>query len=237
MSKEECALRTEKVREVPAHLYRAVDSGRVVCGLCPQSCALQEGELGKCRVRVARSGKLYLENYGQVTALALDPIEKPLYHFHPGSAILSVGTFGCNLACRFCQNWEIAQAETRAEDIQPEELVALAESAKARGSIGLAFTYSEPLVWYEYVLDSARLAKKAGLKNVLVTNGFINPAPLQELLPYIDGVNLDLKGWTDAFYREYCGGRVRPVLDIARLLAEQVHLKLPICSSGVNDDG
>lgn len=231
-------LRTEKVREVPTHLYRAVGSGRVICALCPQSCALSEGERGKCRVRVARGPKLYLENYGQVTALALDPIEKkPLYHFYPGSAILSVGTFGCNLACRFCQNWEIAQAKASAEYIQPEELVALAEKARARGNIGLAFTYSEPLVWYEYVLDSAKLAKKAGLKNILVTNGFINPAPLQELLPYIDGVNLDLKGWTDTFYREYCGGRVRPVLETVRLLAEQVHLEVTnLLIPGVNDD-
>jgi pyruvate formate lyase activating enzyme len=237
MSEEKRALRTAERREVSAHLYHVSGSGRVVCRLCPQACSLREGERGKCRVRMAQGDRIYLENYGQVTALALDPIEKkPLYHFYPGSYILSVGTFGCNLACRFCQNWEIAQEKAAAEYISPEELVHLAKRAEAKGNIGLAFTYSEPLVWYEYVFDTVRLAKQAGLRNVLVTNGFINPGPLQELLPYIDGVNLDLKGWTDHFYREYCAGRVRPALEIARLLAKSVHLEITnLLIPGVND--
>lgn len=222
--------------EKEARFYR-YNAGRVWCTLCPRACRLEEGDEGFCRVRVVRGGRLYAAGYGEVSALALDPIEKkPLYHFYPGSLILSVGTIGCNLACRFCQNWEIAHATSPTKRLSPEELVDLAVHYRSRGNIGLAYTYSEPLVWYEYIYDASRLAKERGLKNVLVTNGYLNPEPLQELIPLIDGVNLDLKGWTDDFYREYCEGRAAPVKKTAELLAGRVHLEVTnLLIPGAND--
>ena len=222
--------------ERKATYYQALPDGKVLCTLCPQACRLDEGESGRCRGRVARGENLYTLNYGRVSALALDPIEKkPLYHFHPGSLILSVGTVGCNLRCQFCQNWRIAQDEAETELISPEKLVALAAGAKAKGNIGLAYTYSEPLVWFEYILDTARLARKQGLKNVLVTNGYLNPEPLEELLPYLDGVNLDLKG-PDTFYQKHCGGRLAPVMKTAEKLVGRVHLEVTsLLIPGEND--
>jgi pyruvate formate lyase activating enzyme len=211
--------------------------GAVLCTLCPQACRLQEGERGKCRVRFRRGDRIYLASYGQVSALALDPIEKkPLYHFYPGAAILSVGTIGCNLHCGFCQNWEIAHGEAPTEYLSPEDLVALADKYRARGNIGLAYTYSEPLVWYEYVYDTARLAREKGFKNVLVTNGYLNPEPLQELLPFIDAANLDIKAWIDDFYGRNCEGRVGPVKKAAAIMAKTVHLEVTnLLIPGEND--
>lgn len=222
--------------EREAHYYQVLLDGRVLCTLCPQACRLREGESGCCRGRVARGEKLYAVNYGRISALALDPIEKkPLYHFHPGRLILSVGTVGCNLRCQFCQNWRIAHEEAATELIAPEQLVALAEEAKGKGNIGLAYTYSEPLVWFEYIFDTARLARQRGLKNVLVTNGYINPDPLKELLPYLDGVNLDLKG-PDSFYQKHCGGRLAPVKKTAAQLVGRVHLEVTsLIIPGEND--
>lgn len=222
--------------ERKATYYRVLADGKVLCTLCPQACRLDEGESGRCRGRVARGKELYTVNYGQVSALALDPIEKkPLYHFHPGSLVLSVGTVGCNLRCQFCQNWRIAHDEADTEFISPEKLVALAVGAKVQGNIGLAYTYSEPLVWFEYIFDTARLARRQGLKNVLVTNGYLNPEPLKELLPYLDGVNLDLKG-PDAFYRKHCEGRLAPVRKSAEQLVGRVHLEVTsLLIPGEND--
>lgn len=223
--------------EQETRYFRLLEGGTVLCTLCPQSCRLQEGERGRCRVRFAHGGKVNLSSYGQVSALALDPIEKkPLYHFYPGAEILSVGTVGCNLRCGFCQNWEIAHGDAPTEYLSPKDLVELADNYRARGNIGLAYTYSEPLVWYEYVYDTARLARKKGLKNVLVTNGYLNPEPLRELLPYIDAVNLDLKGWEDNFYRRHCEGRVGPVLKTVEIMAEKVHLEVTnLLIPGEND--
>lgn len=217
--------------------YQVLTDGNVLCTLCPQACRLAEGKRGQCRSRVARGKKLYTANYGRVSAIALDPIEKkPLYHFYPGSLILSVGTVGCNLHCQFCQNWRIAQDEAETEAVTPEALIALAVRAKEQGNIGLAYTYSEPVVWFEYILDTARLARQQGLKNVLVTNGYLNPEPLEELLPYLDGVNLDLKG-PDRFYRQYCGGRLAPVMKTAAQLVGRVHLEVTnLLIPGENDD-
>lgn len=228
---------SEVAKQTESRFFRSLPGGKVACILCPQACVLQEGEKGVCRVRQVEEGRLFLRNYGQVSAVALDPIEKkPLYHFYPGSLILSVGTIGCNLSCRFCQNWEIAHTDAETRYIPPEDLVHLGLRARERGSIGLAYTYSEPLVWYEYVLDTARLAKEEGLKNVLVTNGYINPGPLRELLPYIDAVNLDIKGWTDEFYHRHCSGRVRPVLETAKIMAEKTHLEVTnLLIPGEND--
>ncbi|NLY91821.1 MAG: AmmeMemoRadiSam system radical SAM enzyme [Firmicutes bacterium] len=210
--------------------------GNVLCTLCPHACRLADGEKGRCRGRLAQGKKLYAANYGRISALALDPVEKkPLYHFYPGSLILSVGTVGCNLSCQFCQNWQISQEEVETEEYSPSELVALAGQLQEKGNIGLAYTYSEPLVWFDFILDTAKLAKERGLKNVLITNGYLNPQPLSALLPYLDAVNLDLKG-SDFFYRKHCGGRLDPVLTTARRLAGEVHLEVTnLLIPGEND--
>ncbi|HHZ20786.1 MAG TPA: AmmeMemoRadiSam system radical SAM enzyme [Firmicutes bacterium] len=206
---------------------RTRPDGRVACLLCPQGCVLGDGETGLCRVRVNKDGQLFTANYGQVTALALDPIEKkPLYHFHPGAAILSVGSFGCNLGCSFCQNWEISQQRRAGQLVAPEDLVELARKTQAEGNIGLAYTYAEPAVWWEFMLETAGRIRAAGLKNVMVTNGYLNPEPWEELLPYLDAVNLDVKAFTGDFYKRHCRGRLEPVLASVERLAGRVHLEL-----------
>ena len=188
---------------------------KLTCHLCHHACQLADGDTGFCRARGNRGGRLASLSYGLAVSVALDPIEKkPLYHFYPGSRILSVGSFGCNLACPFCQNCSISQAgETdlcyedegaglRVYRLPPEELVELALDTQERhGNIGVAFTYNEPLMNYEYVRDSARLLKEAGLKVVLVTNGTLSSGPLGRLLPLVDALNIDLKGFTPEFYQ------------------------------------
>lgn len=189
---------------------------RVHCGLCPRGCVIPEGGVGFCRVRQNQLGQLYTLNYGKFTALAMDPIEKkPLYHFYPGSKILSIGSFGCTFRCQFCQNWQIAQVSSDGETITPEKLAQLAQNGVDQGSIGVAYTYSEPLAWYEFVLAAAKAVRGMGLKNVLVTNGYIQPEPYAELLPLIDAVNMDVKGFTESFYQKIVGGRLAPVLAAA----------------------
>jgi pyruvate formate lyase activating enzyme len=218
--------------------YTRRDDGRALCHLCPHGCVIGEGQAGLCRVRRNRGGMLWATNYGVVSSCGLDPIEKkPLYHFHPGSSILSVGTYGCNLACAFCQNWEISQrgAAEGVEEadgeglVSPERLVEAArrEAAGPRGNIGLAYTYSEPFIWYEYVIEASRLARAAGLKNVLVTNGFVAEGPLRELLPYVNAMNIDVKAFTEDCYRRTCRGALAPVkrtVELAR--AAGVHVEL-----------
>ncbi|WP_314622154.1 radical SAM protein, partial [uncultured Selenomonas sp.] len=167
----------------------------VVCSLCPHHCRLADGRRGLCRARANEGGKIRCRNYGRLTSIALDPIEKkPLCHFHPGSFILSVGSFGCNLACPFCQNHAISMADERSEtqDVTPEELAALASdlSRRPHGNIGVAFTYNEPLLSYEFILDTAPLLHERGLFVALVTNGMIAPAPLETLLPHVDAMNI-----------------------------------------------
>lgn len=179
---------------------------KAVCPICPHRCALEPGQLGLCRARRNVDGAVACENYGRVTSLALDPIEKkPLRRFYPGSFLLSVGSYGCNLRCPFCQNYEISMEGPEAEAVflSPEELTdkALALSKIPPGNLGVAFTYNEPLVGYEYVRDCAALLRKAGLKTVLVTNGMICPEPLEALLPLIDAMNIDLKGFSQRYYR------------------------------------
>lgn len=211
-----------------ARWYVKQDDSKVWCRLCPQNCHLKPGQLGVCRARKNEGGALYSLNYGQISSFGIDPIEKkPLYHFYPGSQILSVGTFGCNFHCGFCQNWQIAQGDPSTREVSPEELVANAVLARERSnSIGIAFTYSEPLVWYEYVYDTARLAKEQGLKNVLVTNGSIQKEPLLELLPLIDAMNIDVKGFTEDYYQETCRGRLAPVKQTVELAHSRCHVEV-----------
>jgi len=206
--------------------WRPLDNGQVACDLCPVGCRLREGQTGPCATRANRDGAMVPLNYGRVVSAAMDPIEKkPLYHFHPGRPILSVAAPGCNLHCLFCQNWTISQdGEARTTKASPADLVAMAQ---AEESVGLAFTYSEPLVWYEFVRDTARIAREKGLKNVLVTNGYLNREPLTELLPLIDAANIDLKSMDDAFYRKVCKARLEPVLEaIGQFAAAGVHLEI-----------
>ena len=192
-------------------------------------------------------GTLYSLNYGRHTSAHLDPIEKkPLYHFYPGHNILSLGTVGCNLSCRFCQNWNISQApetpgeegriEALTEDSTPEEAVQVASRLAGHHNVGVAYTYNEPTVWYEFVLESARLVKEAGMNNVLVTNGFINLQPLKELLPYVSAANVDLKSINEEYYREYCGARLEPVLEALKLYREACLLEVTnLLIPGLND--
>ncbi|MEA3401185.1 MAG: AmmeMemoRadiSam system radical SAM enzyme [Armatimonadota bacterium] len=185
-----------------------VEEERVHCLLCPHDCRIAEGRVGICRVRRNMEGTLRPINYAQVTSAAMDPIEKkPLYHFHPGTMILSLGTFGCNLTCQFCQNYTISQGQPATQTLRPKEVVQSALDARGRGNIGIAYTYNEPIIWYEYVRDTAQLAHQEGLKNVLVTNGLIQQEPLEELLPLIDAMNVDIKAMDDDFYRRLCGIR------------------------------
>lgn len=214
------------------------EGDKVQCRLCPQLCVIAGGRTGFCRVRRNENGTLYTMNYSQVSSYGVDPIEKkPLYHFYPGTDIFSAGTVGCNLRCGFCQNWQIAHGEPAVIDISPERLVAAAgEEHHGRRSIGIAYTYSEPLMWYEYVLETAQLARQAGLKNVLVTNGFINEAPLLQLLPYIDAMNIDVKGFSDEYYNKTCAGELHPVLRTVELVYQKCHVEITtLLVTGLND--
>jgi len=212
--------------------WEPAEGGRAHCLLCPHGCRIAEGQLGLCRVRQNVGGVLRSVNYGRVSAANWDPIEKkPLFHFYPGSTILSLGTVGCNLACAFCQNWAISQQSAGTRRMPPEQAAALSRTEPA--NIGIAYTYNEPLVWYEFVLETARLVKQAGQKNVLVTNGYVNEEPLRQLLPYIDAMNVDIKAWSDTFYRELCRGRAEPprrTVEMAReagCLVEVTNLVIP----------
>lgn len=223
-----------------AGYYEKRDGGRVVCVLCPHNCHLADGGVGVCQARKNHGGTLYSLNYGQISSLALDPIEKkPIKMFKAGSSVLSAGSFGCNFRCGYCQNWSISQEHPGTRKVLPEELVDLARKYAHSNPhcIGLAYTYSEPAIWYEYVLDCARLAKKAGMDNILVTNGYIEPEPLRELLPHIDAINLDIKSYTEDFYRQLCGGSLHRVLANAKVMAESCHLEVTtLLVPGYNDD-
>jgi len=193
-----------------ASYYETLDNNTVRCLLCPNYCVIAEGKKGSCRVRINRDGKLYADSYGYVVSLAVDPVEKkPLYHFHPSNLILSTGVNGCNFRCGFCQNSEISQGICPTSYIAPEELARLASQ---NDSIGVAYTYTEPLIWFEYIRDAGRLVRERGLVNVLVTNGYVNEKPLQELLPLIDAMNIDIKSMKHDFYKKICGGNLEDVL-------------------------
>ena len=221
------------------HTGRSVDTAAsptgadtpITCTLCPHACRLRAGETGFCRARANVGGTIRAINYGRLTALALDPIEKkPLYHFYPNSQILSVGSFGCNLACAFCQNAGIAAADERieTENVTPAQLAALAEELRhqPRGNTGVAFTYNEPLVGYEYIMDTAPLLHATGLEVVLVTNGMICTEPLIRLLPHVDAMNIDLKAWRTDTYRQLGGDLEAVKGTIARAVAHGVHVEV-----------
>ena len=209
------------------------------CELCFHHCALDEGQTGLCRARACQDGKIVSLNYGKLTSLALDPIEKkPLRRFHPGSLILSVGSFGCNLRCPFCQNHEISMAGDsgiQTVEVSPEQLAAKAAELVPQGNIGVAYTYNEPLIGYEYVQDCASLVHEQGMVNVLVTNGTVEEEPWRALLPLIDAANIDLKGFTPAWYRRL-GGDLETVKRSIALAAERCHVEVTtLLIPGEND--
>ena len=216
---------------------------RAVCTVCAHHCSPADGGYGLCGARKNESGRIICANYGQITSLALDPIEKkPLARFRPGSMILSAGSFGCSMSCPFCQNHEIAQDVSPENGglamscaISPAELADMAADLTARGNIGLAFTYNEPLVGWEFVRDTAKLAQRRGLVNVMVTNGFAGLHILEELLPYTDAMNIDLKGFTDSFYRRL-GGDLEMVKSFIKRAAADCHVELTtLIIPGEND--
>ncbi|NLA26331.1 MAG: AmmeMemoRadiSam system radical SAM enzyme [Firmicutes bacterium] len=211
-------------------LHYSKKKDAVSCLLCPRRCLLKEGQVGFCGVRFVKDGELYTENYALCAALNWDPVEKkPLYHFHPGQQILSLGTYGCNLNCTFCQNWSLARGKSGSDALKvtPAQVLAMLQrEGSCAEVVGAAYTYNEPIVWYEYILDTARLLHEKGYRNVLVTNGFISPKALQELLPFIDALNIDVKAFSDVFYEKYCRGMRRPVLETVELAAAAVHVEV-----------
>lgn len=204
--------------------YETLPDGRVKCTLCPHECVIKKGCVGVCHQRANVEGHLETQIYGRVSSIALDPVEKkPLYHFHPGKMILSMGTTGCNFGCLHCQNWEISKEDAPTRSVTPVEAVAI---AKEHNSFGIAYTYNEPLIWYEYVLDTAIAAREAGLKNVLVTNGFLQEEPFRALVKLIDALNIDIKSIRDEFYRNTCKGWIEPVLRNTKIANEVSHVEI-----------
>lgn len=214
---------------------------KAVCPICPHACSLSEGQLGICRARVARDGMVIDQNYGRITSLAIDPIEKkPLARFMPGSQVLSIGSYGCNMRCAFCQNASIAQAcstDVEWREMAPQDIAEMAAMFAGQGNIGVAYTYNEPLVGFEFVRDTCVEVHDRGLKNVLVSNGQINPEPLSELLPLIDAANIDLKGFTPEVYRELGGDLDTTLRTIEALAASPTtHLEVTmLIVPGLND--
>ncbi len=219
-----------------ADFYKRESNGKIRCLLCPHSCLLVEDESGICLGRVHQEGQLLANSYGQITGIAIDPIEKkPLYHYQPGNKILSIGTYGCNLNCRWCQNSHISQSQPASEYLNPEKL---AERSLSSGSIGVAFTYNEPVIWYEYIMDAAPLIHEQGGSVVLVSNGFIEEGPLLQLIPHIDAINVDLKFMSEKLYRKYSSGSAKIIKRNIEILAESdVHLELThLLVSGLVDN-
>jgi len=205
--------------------------------LCPHNCIINEGKFGLCNVRQNENGKLISDNYAQVSAIHSDPIEKkPLYHFYPGKDILSIGTVGCSFHCIFCQNYSISQyTDVHKEFVDKKQVY---EILKRAGVKLLAFTYSEPLVWYEYILDVSKYLKEKDpeIKIVLVTNGYINLKPLSELIPFIDAANVDLKSFNEEFYEELCSGKAFPVKNFIKYVYDKIHLEVTtLVIPGYND--
>lgn len=221
--------------------FEKQENSVVMCKLCPNFCIIGEEEHGICNVRINHKGILYSEFFGKVASLGFDPIEKkPLYHFYPGSRILSVGTLGCNLKCKFCQNYRISQiALGEFENTKlytPDQIVKIARESE--GNIGIAFTYNEPSTFYEYMLEVSGIAKEVGLKTVMVTNGYINRKPLSDLLPFIDAFNVDIKAFSEGFYKEITQSHLAPVKKTIKAIAQSdSHLELTnLVIPGLNDD-
>ena len=198
----------------PTRYWHRLEDGRVQCDLCPRECKLHEGQRGLCFVRACHNGEIVLTSYGRSSGFVVDPIEKkPLNHFLPGTAVLSFGTAGCNLACKFCQNWDISKSremDTLMDEAPPEKL---AKVAKALGCRSVAYTYNDPVIFMEYAIDTAKACHEVGVKSVAVTAGYISPEPRKEFFAHMDAANIDLKAFTEDFYWKITGGHLQPVLD------------------------
>ena len=205
-----------------AYFYQKLGDQEVQCLMCPRKCLILEGARGVCRNRENHGGRLYALTYGRPCSIAVEPIEKaPFFHFIPGHKRLCVATVGCNLRCKYCQNWHISQKrveEVRHYDLSPEQIVEIAKREEVKS---ICFTFSEPTAFYEYMYDIAKLAKENGLMTSIVSNGFINPQPLRQLIEVLDAVKIDLKGFSEEFYEEVCFGRLEPVLNTLRTLREE----------------
>jgi pyruvate formate lyase activating enzyme len=224
---------------VPGRYWSPLDDGRVVCEVCPRLCKLKEGQRGFCFVRQNIDGGVVLTTYGRSSGFCVDPIEKkPLNHFYPGTGVLSFGTAGCNLACRFCQNWSISKSretDTLADAASPE---AIAKAAAASGSRSVAFTYNDPVIFLEYAVDVAAACREHGIATVAVTAGEILAEPRAEFFNHMDAANVDLKAFTDSFYKKLCGGQLRPVLDTLEYLVHETDVWVEITTlliPGEND--
>ncbi len=222
-----------------ADYYHQLSDKLVACDLCPRRCVIQPGQRGFCRTRENRDGRLYSIVYGRPCSIGKEPIEKaPFFHFLPGSQRITLATVGCNQTCKYCQNWEISQArleDVPSRELSPADVVALA--AKEKAPI-ICFTYSEPTVFYEYMIDIARLARARGIRTAVVTGGYINPEPLRQLCAAVDAIKIDLKGFTPEFYKNVCGSTLEPVLEACEIVAQsRTHLELVnLVVPALNDD-
>jgi len=224
-----------------AYLYKKLSAKKVQCKSCAHYCVIEPGKRGTCGVRENRDGKLYSLVYGKACAVNIDPIEKkPFFHFLPGSHSLSVATVGCNFSCQNCQNWTISQGPKIFEKIEDEEISPgkIVKMAKEYKLPSISYTYTEPAVFLEYALDTMKLAKKEGLKNNWVTNGFLSKEALELVSPYLDAANVDLKGWSEEFYKSNCGARLQPVLDtLKRMRKEKIWVEITtLVIPSLNDD-
>ena len=207
-----------------ALFYTKLEDHKVRCDLCPHNCIIDSGQIGLCKARKNIAGILYSINYGKTISISIDPMEKkPLYHFHPGKDIISIGPNSCNFSCKFCQNYHSSQLEVPTINITPEDIL---QQCRSNNCDFVAFTYTEPTTWFEFILDSSKLFKENGIKTVMVTNGYINQEPLKKLLPYIDAMNIDLKSFDDKFYRSICNGTLQPVLETIKTASKQCHIEI-----------
>lgn len=224
---------------VPTRYWHRLEDGRIQCDLCPRFCKLHEGQRGFCFVRACQDGQIVLTTYGRSSGFCVDPIEKkPLYHFLPGTPVLSFGTAGCNLGCKFCQNWDISKSrelDTLADEAEPETIAA---AAVRLGCASVAFTYNDPVVFHEYAIAVAQACRARGVRTVAVTAGEVCPEPRAEFYQYMDAANVDLKGFSESFYREICAGHLQPVLDTLVYLKQQTTVWLEVTTlliPGLND--
>lgn len=208
-------------------LFYDEDKGKIRCRVCPHNCMLEEGKYGICRVRTVKNGVPIAVNHGEVTSAGVDRIEKkPLYHFKPGKNILSIGSFGCNMTCSFCQNHEISQGKPKTEYMSIQELIKVIPTIE--NNSGVAFTYNEPFMWYEYIYEASKEIKEKipNTNVVIVTNGYLNKEPLLKLLPYVDAMNIDLKGYTSRYYNKICGAKLEPVLETIKTANDYCHVEI-----------
>jgi pyruvate formate lyase activating enzyme len=227
------------VESLPTRYWHRIDDGRIQCDVCPRACKLREGQRGLCFVRACEQGEIVLTTYGRSSGFCVDPIEKkPLNHFLPGSAVLSFGTAGCNLSCRFCQNWDISKSrelDTLADAASSEEIAAAAE---ALGCASVAFTYNDPVVFLEYAIDVADACRERRIKAIAVTAGYVCPEPRVEFFEHMDAANVDLKGFSERFYTDTCAGHLGPVLETLEYLKHETSVWFEITNlliPGLND--